>query len=106
MTNAAKPTHTKTGTGNSNSKPKPPTQAERIIRRLKQGSATTWDFIQLGIVSPNARVCELRKRGYPIVTVMETTTDQYGQEIQRGRFTLMKQGQKTDAYQSDVCVGL
>lgn len=44
-----------------------PSQAERVLARLKQGPATSWDLQQLGICSHTARVSDLRKRKYIII---------------------------------------
>ena len=41
-------------------------QADRVLARLKQGPASSWQLQQLGICSHTARVSDLRKRGYKV----------------------------------------
>lgn len=43
-------------------------QRDIVLRRLEQGPATVRDFMQLGISRFGARIWELRKRGYEIVS--------------------------------------
>ena len=72
-----------------NSKPKIPSQKERILARLKKGSVTSWELTQMGILGYNSRILELRQEGHNIVTVMEEVTNQYGETVKRGRFSLL-----------------
>ncbi|MGN6866447.1 helix-turn-helix domain-containing protein [Neisseria sp. P0020.S003] len=72
-----------------NSKPKTPSQRERILVRLRKGSATSWELAQMGILSYNTRIMELRRAGHEIITVMEEVTNQFGETVKRGRFVLI-----------------
>lgn len=72
-----------------NSKPKTPSQRERILVRLRKGSATSWELAQMGILSYNTRIMELRQAGHNIVTTMEEIQNQFGETVKRGRFSLL-----------------
>ena len=72
-----------------NSKPKTPSQRERILARLRKGSVTSWELAQMGILGYNTRIMELRRAGHEIVTVMEEVTNQFGETVKRGRFSLL-----------------
>ncbi|WP_108700252.1 helix-turn-helix domain-containing protein [Neisseria subflava] len=73
----------------TNHKPKTPSQRERVLARLRKGSATSWDLAQMGILSYNTRIMELRRAGHEIITVMEEVTNQFGETVKRGRFVLI-----------------
>ena len=73
----------------TNHKPKTPSQRERVLARLRKGSATSWELSQMGILSYNTRIMELRRAGHDIVTVMEEVTNQFGETVKRGRFVLI-----------------
>ncbi|HFC8458299.1 TPA: helix-turn-helix domain-containing protein [Neisseria subflava] len=73
----------------TNHKPKTPSQRERILARLRKGSATSWELSQMGILSYNTRIMELRRAGHEIITVMEEVTNQFGETVKRGRFVLI-----------------
>lgn len=73
----------------TNHKPKTPSQRERILNRLRKGSATSWELAQMGILSYNTRIMELRRAGHEIITVMEEVTNQFGETVKRGRFVLI-----------------
>ena len=73
----------------TNSKPKTPSQRERILARLRKGSVTSWELAQMGILGYNSRIMELRRAGHEIVTVMEEVTNQFGETVKRGRFSLL-----------------
>ena len=73
----------------TNHKPKTPSQRERILARLRKGSVTSWELAQMGILSYNTRIMELRRAGHDIVTVMEEVTNQFGETVKRGRFVLI-----------------
>lgn len=73
----------------TNGKAKTPSQKERVLSRLKQGSVTSWELTQMGILSYNTRIMELRRAGHDIVTVMEEVTNQFGETVKRGRFVLI-----------------
>jgi len=70
-------------------KSKTPSQRERILARLRKGSATSWELAQMGILSYNTRIMELRRAGHEIITVMEEVTNQFGETVKRGRFVLI-----------------
>lgn len=70
-------------------KSKTPSQRERVLARLRKGSATSWEFSQMGILSYNTRIMELRRAGHEIITVMEEVTNQFGETVKRGRFVLI-----------------
>lgn len=70
-------------------KPKTPSQRERVLARLRKGSATSWELAQMGILSYNTRIMELRRAGHEIITVMEEVTNQFGETVKRGRFVLI-----------------
>ena len=72
-----------------NSKPKTPSQRERILARLRKGSVTSWELAQMGILGYNTRIMELRRAGHEIITVMEEVTNQFGETVKRGRFSLL-----------------
>ena len=73
----------------TNGKAKTPSQKERVLSRLKQGSVTSWELSQMGILGYNTRIMELRRAGHDIVTVMEEVTNQFGETVKRGRFCLL-----------------
>mgnify|MGYP000982686328 CR=1 FL=1 len=73
----------------TNHKPKTPSQRERILNRLRKGSATSWELAQMGILSYNTRIMELRRAGHEIITVMEEVQNQFGETVKRGRFCLL-----------------
>ena len=68
---------------------KTPSQRERVLARLRKGSATSWELAQMGILSYNTRIMELRRAGHEIITVMEEVTNQFGETVKRGRFVLI-----------------
>ena len=76
-------------TNYTNHKPKTPSQRERILARLRKGSVTSWELAQMGILGYNSRIMELRRAGHEIVTVMEEVTNQFGETVKRGRFSLL-----------------
>lgn len=73
----------------TNHKPKTPSQRERVLARLRKGSATSWELSQMGILSYNTRIMELRRAGHEIITVMEEVQNQFGETVKRGRFVLI-----------------
>lgn len=76
-------------TNYTNHKPKTPSQRERVLARLRKGSTTSWELSQMGILSYNTRIMELRRAGHEIITVMEEVTNQFGETVKRGRFVLI-----------------
>ncbi len=73
----------------TNHKPKTPSQRERILNRLRKGSVTSWELAQMGILSYNTRIMELRRAGHEIITVMEDVKNQFGETVKCGRFSLL-----------------
>jgi len=73
----------------SSIKAKTPSQRERVLARLRKGSVTSWELSQMGILSYNTRIMELRRAGHEIITVMEEVTNQFGETVKRGRFVLI-----------------
>ena len=70
-----------------------PSQRERILAVLQSGrSLTAYDMHQMGIMNCNARILELRRAGYQIACIMEQVENQYGQTVQRGRYSLVSEG--------------
>lgn len=70
-----------------------PTQNQRILSALQSGqSLTAYDMHQMGIMGCNARICELRQAGHNIVCTMERVQNQFGQTVQRGRYSLVSGG--------------
>ena len=78
----------------TNHKPKTPSQRERVLNRLRQGSVTSWELAQMGILGYNSRIMELRRAGHEIITVMEEIQNQYGETVKRGRFSLVLEGRQ------------
>ncbi|WP_118792551.1 helix-turn-helix domain-containing protein [Neisseria bergeri] len=76
-------------------KAKTPSQRERVLARLRQGSVTSWELSQMGILCYNTRIMELRQAGHNIVTVMEEIQNQYGETVKRGRFSLVSEGRQS-----------
>ena len=70
-------------------KSKTPSQKERVLNRLRQGSVTSWELSQMGILGYNSRIMELRRAGHEIITVMEEVQNQFGETVKRGRFSLL-----------------
>ena len=73
----------------TNCKAKTPSQRERVLSRLKQGSVTSWELSQMGMLGYNSRIMELRRAGHNIVTEMEEVKNQFGKSVKRGRFYLL-----------------
>ncbi len=70
-----------------------PSQRERILAVLQSGrSLTAYEMHQMGIMGCNARIMELRRAGYQIACIMEQVKNQYGQTVQRGRYSLVSEG--------------
>lgn len=67
-----------------------PTQNERIIAYMKEfGSITQLDAIRdLGVMRLASRICDLRKRGYNIVSVRETVKNRWGENSPIKRYRL------------------
>ncbi|MCL9786917.1 DNA-binding protein [Neisseria subflava] len=73
-------------------KSKTPSQKERVLNRLRQGSVTSWELAQMGILGYNSRIMELRRAGHEIITVMEEVQNQFGETVKCGRFSLLVSG--------------
>mgnify|MGYP000843582973 FL=1 len=70
-----------------------PSQRERILAVLQSGKTlTSYEMHQMGIMGCNARILELRRAGYQIACIMEQVKNQYGQTVQRGRYSLVSEG--------------
>ena len=96
-----------------------PSQRERILAVLQSGKTlTSYEMHQMGIMGCNARIMELRRAGYQIACIMELrragyqiacimelrragyqiacimeqVENQYGQTVQRGRYSLVSEG--------------
>ena len=83
-----------------------PSQRERILAVLQSGKTlTSYEMHQMGIMGCNARIMELRRAGYQIACIMELRRagyqiacimeqgeNQYGQTVQRGRYSLVSEG--------------
>ena len=66
------------------------TQRERILKYLDDfGSITPLEALaDLGIMRLGARIYDLRKNGYPIVSETETSQNRYGQTTRYARYRL------------------
>ncbi|QEH09133.1 helix-turn-helix domain-containing protein [Histophilus somni] len=51
------------------------TQCRTILKVLRERSSSTFDFRQMGIVSPAQRIKELREKGYQIETTRINSID-------------------------------
>lgn len=69
---------------------KKPSQKERILKYLVDfGSITQGEaFMDLGIGRLSARICELRKKGYQIITIMDHGFNRYNERVTFARYTL------------------
>lgn len=58
-------------------------QKTRILQHLEQGRSLnrldSWQ--ELGVLEAPARISELRKDGYPIVTQLSDVTNRYGEKV-------------------------
>lgn len=68
------------------------TQCERIIDYINDfGSITSMEAMQdLGCMRLASRVCELKKRGYKIISKTEIGKNRYGEPITYSRYFLEK----------------
>lgn len=64
----------------------PLTQAERILKRLKEGPATSADFLDMYVIRYSARVHELRAEGHDIR--WEVVRDRFGKATGLTRYWL------------------
>ncbi len=57
---------------------------------IVNGSVTGMEsIVELGVMNYRGRICDLRKMGYTIKTVMETQVNSRGQEKTYARYILM-----------------
>lgn len=70
------------------------TQTEMVLWHLQNcGSITSWEAIQkYGATRLSAIIYSLRKKGYPISMKLEQSKTRYGEPVQYGVYTLMKEG--------------
>ncbi len=84
-------------------------QRTAIIKELEQqGSMTTlYGREALGIMSPAARILELRQLGYPIVTHWTVTEDKAGTKHREAKYVLFndtkKEAPNSDQTERDLC---
>lgn len=69
------------------------TQADRVLDYIKQfGSITTLEgFKDLGVTRLSARVFELRKAGYNILSKNETSKNRFGEKVNYFRYYLKEE---------------
>lgn len=68
------------------------TQKQIVLEHLQRfGSLTTMEaFEQLGLTRVGARVCDLRKEGWHIVTIPEESVNKYGKNVRYARYILRR----------------
>lgn len=66
------------------------TQFELILNHMYEfGSITMLEAIQdYGIGRLQARICDLRKMGFPIITTYETSKNRFGKPIRFARYSI------------------
>lgn len=66
------------------------TQEERVLDYIEQfGSITTLDaFKDLAITRLSGKIYELRKKGYPIISVREYSKNRFGEPTHYDRYML------------------
>lgn len=71
-----------------------PTQNERIISYMKQfGSITQLEALRdLGVMRLASRISDLKSKGFPITSTVETVTNRYGEKSYIKRYGLSKEG--------------
>jgi hypothetical protein len=69
-------------------------QRARIMKRLREGPATTLELmVELNVLRPGARICELRADGHPIKTHLIDELDPWGRPHSRmARYFLSTEG--------------
>ena len=69
---------------------RPARQKMRTLQYLLDfGSITSLEAIaDLGITRVGARICELRKEGYPIISIPETGKNRYGETTRYTRYRM------------------
>ena len=66
------------------------TQADRVIRYMMEfGSISQLEALNdLGVMRLASRISDLKKRGYPIASTMETVKNRYGDKCYIKRYSL------------------
>ena len=78
--------------------PAPNSQNAEILAILQSGqSLTSHEMHIMGIQGAQARILELRRMGYCIVTTMERHINKHGKIILRGRYHLAASGKEAGA---------
>ena len=69
-----------------------PTQCDRIINYIQQfGSITTYEaFVDLGVCRLASRICELRKKGLPIVSENVAIRNRFNEPCFVKRYSMAK----------------
>ena len=69
---------------------RPAKQKMRTLQYLLDfGSISNFEaFEDLGITRVSARICELRKDGYPIISIPETRKNRYGETTRYTRYRM------------------
>lgn len=64
------------------------TQCERVIRHMEDyGSITSADaMFEYGIMRLASRICDLRKRGFPIVSERVKRKNRYGEPVSFSKY--------------------
>lgn len=73
----------------------PARQRAQVLMLLEaEGSLTTDQMRRHGVMSPAARIMELRRQGYPIVTERSRVTGLDGRLHSQARYVLLGRGAK------------
>ena len=80
-----------------------PTQNTRILEyMMRHGSITSNEALEhLGVVGLASRICDLKMRGYPIHSKMETVTNRYGEKCRIKRYRLIVKEIPTEEQKTD-----
>ena len=76
-----------------------PTQNERIIEYMREtGSITQLEALkELGVFRLASRICDLRKRGYNIISKYETIKNRFGEPCPIKRYSFGEGGTDENA---------
>ena len=68
-------------------------QTQMVLRYMQENGAITQceAFKEIGCSRLAARVKDLKKAGYPITKVMETTRNRYGKKVSFAKYSLKKE---------------
>ena len=70
------------------------TQKQRLLEYLRTGRVLTrfnsWE--ELGIMEAPARICELRREGYPISTRRHTIVNRFGEHVSVAEWSMPRVG--------------